>query len=212
MAPPTIGSLHALVALFERVEALVRDLVVMAAQGGDRRGLLERAIRWLLGLREAALQAGVLVETVFLRATERSAEPGAPLPDRSAARDISGPLVLRLDKAARTAQEGTREAFGTVTRENLPEVLRTASTALVDRDGRRLLLGDYARAVTSHAERSASTRGLLAGLEPEALVKFSRHGTTHPRCRPLEGLTFKVSMAPAPPMHPGCRHTLEPVR
>ncbi len=210
------GPLELLVAFFERVEALVRDLLGQAARGGDRRSLLTRALEALLVLRDLALGAGALVEEVFLRAAEHSVTQagriGAPVPDAVAARGIAGPLVDRLDKAARSAAEGTREAMRTVTPENLPEAVRTSTTALVDRDGRRLLLGDYAQAVTVHASRQAETAGLVAGLEPEALVRFSRHGSTHPKCRPLEGQVFKVSVAPRPPIHPGCAHKLEPVR
>lgn len=203
--------------LFVAVETLIRRLIFQAAErsgahaersGAQREALLREAIEALEALVEAATAAPWLLEDTFATA---AMEQGAPVPEvEPEVEQIGQALEAQLVSAAETAQERSRKAFETVTKENADEAAHDAVTGLVDAAGHRLTLGSYAQAVTAHAQRKAATEGLLAGL-PDGRVRFSKHGTTHPICKPLEGRTFPVETAPRPPMHPGCKHRLEPV-
>jgi hypothetical protein len=133
--------------------------------------------------------------------------PDVPAPE--AARDLGRALAARLDRAAQTAEEGSRTAFATVTEANLAQGAQTATTALVARDGARLSLGGYVAGVTRQAGRVAVSTGTAAALGEDGLVTISSHGTRNPICVPLEGVTLPAS-GNLPPYHPGCQHTATP--
>lgn len=208
---PAEEGLLALTRRWARAEAQVRLLLAQAARGGDRRVLLTQALVLLQELRGDAQRAGPALEAAYTVAFTAV----ALLLDRpdvaasEAARDQGRALAARLDRAARTASEGSREAFRTVTAENLPEASRDATVALVARDGARLSLAGYVAGVTRQAGRVAVSTGTAAALGEDGLVTISSHGTQNPICVPLEGVTLPAS-GNLPPYHAGCQHVATP--
>lgn len=210
---PAEAALLALARRFDVVERRVRQLLAQATRGGDRRALLTEALELLLELRRDAGEAGAEVERSYAVAFAAVALllDLRDVPAREASRDLGRALAARLDRAAQTAEEGSRRAFATTTEDNLAQGAQDAVTALVDRAGHRLSLGAYALGVAGQAARTATTAGTLGALSQRGdRVVFSSHGTRHPACIELEGQTFPADAAPRPPIHPGCAHTLTP--
>jgi hypothetical protein len=208
---PAEEELLALAARFEDAERQVRALLAEAVAGGDRRALLTEALQILVELRRFALRASPALE----RAYEASFRAVALLlgrpelqPSSEASYYLARSLTGRLDRAARTAQGGSRRAFATATEDNLGEAAQDAVTGLVDRAGHRLAIGAYTLGVVGQAARQAVSTGTAAALG-DGLVTISSHGTQNPICVPLEGVTLPAS-GNLPPYHAGCQHVATP--
>jgi hypothetical protein len=208
---PAEAALLALAQRWARAEAQVRQLLARATRGGDRRALLTQALVLLQGLRGDAQRAGPELERTYMAAFLAVGLlldlPDVPAPE--AARDQGRALAARLDRAAQTAEEGSRTAFATTTEDNLAQGAQDAVTGLVDRAGRRLALGGYVAGVTRQAGRVAVSTGTAAALGEDGLVTISSHGTQNPICVPLEGVTLPAS-GNLPPYHAGCQHVATP--
>lgn len=204
----------ALFRLFAAVEALIRQLVGLAARDGDREALLAEAIEALDRLAEAVTAVPELVEEAFLEAVAEVLPDGAPLPELTPEAEKAGRrLEERLAEATESARERVPEAIRSVTGETAEEAAQDATTGRVTRDGRRYPLGTYADAIARHELRRIEAEGKLAALPPGAEVKYSSHQSANPICRPLEGRVWEVDDPGlvVPPAHPNCGHRLEPV-
>jgi hypothetical protein len=126
------ADLRALSERFSEAERRIRALIARA-QKGDRRGLVIEAIAILITIRR--LDFGVPVITAYLDAFHAVRLGGAALP--AGADDLAGSLAKRLDGGVQTATANAREAFGSVTEDNLEEVAHEALTAHVDTRGTR---------------------------------------------------------------------------
>jgi hypothetical protein len=208
---PAEAELLALAARFVDAERRVRALLAEAVAGGDRRALLTEALQILVELRRFALRASPMLERAYEAAFLAVAVlVGRPelRPSSEASYDLARSLTGRLDRAARTAQEGSRTAFATAAAATLAVASQDAVTALVDRAGHRLSLGGYAAGVTRQAGRVAVSTATAAALG-DGLVTISTHGTVNPICVPLEGVTLPAS-GNLPPYHAGCQHVATP--
>ena len=201
--PAGEADLGALSERFAQAEARVRALLAKAP-AGDRRKLLTEALAILVALRHEDTRMPVIMAYL---AAFRAVRRGGVAQD---ARDLAGSLALKLDRGARTASGAAREAFRTVTRENLEQIAATAVTAHVGKDGTRWPLGAYAEMQTRTIGRRATSRGTRHAVGA-GFVEVSSHGTKNPICAELEGQQFPAESAPEPPFHPNCQHVLIPV-
>lgn len=204
MLAPGERDLRALSEQFSKAESEIVALLVRAP-GGDRRQLLGQALELLAGLRQQDFRRPVAVAYLTaLRGASRTARR-----DPEAVRDLAGALAVKLDAAAQTAAEGSRQAFRDVTADTLEEMATTAVTAHVDAAGKRWSLGHYAQMTTSTIGRWATSAGTVSGVGRGLVIVEG--SSSDEICGPLIGLTFPAESAPEPPFHAGCACMLSPV-
>ncbi|WP_278308216.1 phage minor capsid protein [Carboxydocella sp. ULO1] len=132
------------------------------------------------------------------------------------------------DEFRRVALEeaGRKMASGTTIKDMKQRVIQRlldqGQTAFVDKLGRKWRLDSYAEMVARTTTREAASAATIntcreAGLD---LVKITTHYPTCEKCAPLQGKVFSISGQDKrypkltdeyrPPIHPNCRHTLQP--
>jgi hypothetical protein len=187
--------LRALSERFREAEQRIRALVARAPEG-DRQALLVAVIAILIALRR--LDLGGPAITAYLAAFRAVRRGGRA----EAADDLSRSLASKLDRGAQTVQGNAREAFRTVTAENVEEVADEAVTAYVDERGTRWTISSWAQMNTETLGRRASTRGLADAVGPGEKVKVKVGACGW--CQTFAGDAV-VGQDPLPPFHPSCR-------
>jgi len=123
-------------------------------------------------------------------------------------------------------ETGRKLASGTTIKDMKQRVIQRlldqGQTAFIDKLGRKWRLDSYAEMVARTTTREAASAATIntcreAGLD---LVKITTHYPTCEKCAPLQGKVFSISGRDKrypkltdeyrPPIHPNCRHTLQP--
>ena len=122
------------------------------------------------------------------------------------------------------AEGSPRAATRALTR----DLQRRGATAFVDKAGKRWALDTYSEMVVRTVTREAVVQGQLTRMASHGvnLARVSTHASSCTICVPWQGKLVSLDgstsdfqgeavadlgAVPAPPYHPNCRHTLEPV-